>query len=261
MFICSKECPFFMHSIGLQFIKFGPTWCLGRLTFSAEDLIGLMALLFFQSIDHLLALICRFTTGSMFICSKECPFFMHSIGLQFIKFGPTWCLGRLTFSAEDLIGLMALLFFQSIDHLLALICSFELALEVEQLMRKNILTAMSYHFIGLISWILKKYDGSGVDHAKFCFQVCCETVVPTIPIIFHRTKAICSAYGQTVCEACFNNALPMTLYYKMSGSSPNKQEVDTTWSLFFVIPEGSSNDHGNENGMTRDSCAQIHGSI
>jgi len=37
--------------------------------------------------------------------------------------------------------------------------------------------------------------------------------------------------------------------------------VDTTWSLFFVIPEGSSNDHGNENGMTRDSCAQIHGSI
>jgi len=28
-------------------------------------------------------------------------------------------------------------------------------------------------------------------------QVCCETVVPTIPIIFHRTKAICSAYGQT----------------------------------------------------------------
>ena len=44
-----------MHSIGLQFIKFGPTWCLGRLTFSAEDLIGLMALLFFQCIDHVLA--------------------------------------------------------------------------------------------------------------------------------------------------------------------------------------------------------------
>jgi len=44
-----------MHSIGLQFIKFGPTWCLGRLTLSAEDLIGLMALLFFQCIDHLLA--------------------------------------------------------------------------------------------------------------------------------------------------------------------------------------------------------------
>jgi len=44
-----------MHSIGLQFIKFGPTWCLGRFTLSAEDLLGLMALLFFQCIDHVLA--------------------------------------------------------------------------------------------------------------------------------------------------------------------------------------------------------------
>ena len=44
-----------MQSIGLQFIKFGPMWCLGRFTLSAEDLLGLMALLFFQCIDHLLA--------------------------------------------------------------------------------------------------------------------------------------------------------------------------------------------------------------
>jgi len=43
-----------MHSIGLQFIKFGPMWCLGRFTLSA-DLLGLMALLFFQCIEHVLA--------------------------------------------------------------------------------------------------------------------------------------------------------------------------------------------------------------
>jgi len=101
------------------------------------------------------------------------------------------------------------------------------------------------------STILGGFQGNNFTEVYY------ETVEPTIPTIFQRTKAICFAYGQTdaVCEACFNNALPTTLCYKISGSSPNKQEA---WSLFFVIPEASSNDHGNENGMTRDSWEQMH---
>ncbi|RLN03552.1 hypothetical protein C2845_PM13G22220 [Panicum miliaceum] len=47
----------------------------------------------------------------------------------------------------------------------------------------------------------------------------------------------------------------MILYYKMSGSSPNSQEVDTAWSLLFVPPEAISNDH--DNGTTRDSCKEM----
>jgi len=62
-------------------------------------------------------------------------------------------------------------------------------------------------------------------------------------------------FSGEVREACFNNALSMILYYKMTGYSPNIQEVDAAWSLSFVTSESSSNSH--DNGMSRDSCEEM----